>query len=396
MKELQIKKWDWLLIFGAVLAPMTGFRIWKIGPAELLCFFWSLKYINLKKIKLNFLSKYFLIFFFSMVIGTLICLVINPKECVVDQLLTWIFLIIISCTLYEQLLKNNIDYNVKLFDSICKISTIWYSFLYVYSLTISKSLFGVPIWYSNIRFAGCGTNPHQVAVLTCGIACWYLYRFFETREIINVPLFIFTVFLLSETKSSTGKAAIVLACLVYFTITFLLIVPTKRKKIAITSVFVMVFALSIVFFWDKLYEMSYEWVSEDANGLGRFNIWSSFANCIIKSPIFGLGPGIHAKSGTIEFHNSYLEIFAATGIVGFGAFIVFTIMTAKKIVNGNVKLLPVMIALYGYSMAGFACRRLVYWVVLIFIIVICEKTDITTENKKSDLLQSIINDNIKT
>ena len=36
----KIRTWDWLLILGLTIAPMTGLRIWKIGPAEVLTFIW--------------------------------------------------------------------------------------------------------------------------------------------------------------------------------------------------------------------------------------------------------------------------------------------------------------------------------------------------------------------
>ena len=35
-----IESRDWILLIGLSLAPMTGLRIWKIGPSEVLCLLW--------------------------------------------------------------------------------------------------------------------------------------------------------------------------------------------------------------------------------------------------------------------------------------------------------------------------------------------------------------------
>ena len=41
-KKIKLPFIDYFLIIGIVLAPMTGLRIWKIGPGEVLCLFWSI------------------------------------------------------------------------------------------------------------------------------------------------------------------------------------------------------------------------------------------------------------------------------------------------------------------------------------------------------------------
>ena len=39
---VRLKPMDWLLIIGFCFAPMTGLRVWKAGPAEVICLIWSL------------------------------------------------------------------------------------------------------------------------------------------------------------------------------------------------------------------------------------------------------------------------------------------------------------------------------------------------------------------
>lgn len=372
--------WDWLLIAGAVLAPMTGLRLWKIGPAELLCFIWSFRYMN-RRIRFGFLLKFFFVFLASMFIGTLICMQVAPVEVRMDSWPTWVFLSVISCMLYSQIKRRNVEYNIKVFQTICKAATLWYFALYLYSMTVSRSFFGAPLWYYN-RYSGGGTNPHQIAVLVCGISFWYLYAFSKTKKIHNLFLFVITVFLLHETRSSTGIAAVALSMFIYIAIWIMQTERTRKRKVALLLLEIFFVLTVAILFYRQLYTLAYEWVSDDPNGLGRFFIWSSFRQAIVKSPVFGLGPGTHgiSYSGLKEFHNSYLEIFAASGIIGFTAFIVLTLQIVIIIFRGEPLLLPIITAMYGYSMAGFAFRRLAYWIVMIFTIVIAEQVCAKNKN----------------
>ena len=385
--QLKIRRWDWLLIVGAMLAPMTGLRIWKIGPAEVMCFLWALRYISLRSIRFNFLSKFFTVFIFCMFLGTLICSNVAPEEVRLESWPTWIFLVVISCVLLRVVEQNDLNYNIKVFDLICRFSTLWYALLYVFSRTVSRSFLGAPLWYY-YRYAGGGTNPHQLAVLMCGIAFWYIYKFSQRRKIVDIVFFLLTLFLLSETKSSTGIAAIAVGVFVYVAIWLIESGRSSTQKAVFLSMEFLVIIMTITLFYRQLFQMAYEWVSEDANGLGRFYIWSSFKQAIMKSPLVGLGPGTHGISyyGIKEFHNSYLEIFAASGVIGFIAFIVLTIIIIKKVIKGYPKLLPIIVAMYGYSMAGFAFRRLAYWVVMIFTIVIAEQIGGNRPGKEAGLI----------
>lgn len=373
-RQIKIRHIDWLLIIGAMLAPMTGLRVWKIGPAEVLCLIWVIRKTKTLKIRTTFLTKFFSFFLLCLMIGSIICSLKAPLELRMNSWPTWIYLTIISCSLYDHIPNNTLEYNEELFNKICTLSALWYLTLYVFSITISRSFIGAPLWYYH-RYSGGGTNPHQLAVLMCGITFWFLLRFSKYKKIRDIFLFFISIFLLNETKSSTGIAAIAIGIFVFFTIWIIQTGQSPHRKALFLVSEIVVGSLIATVFHSKLYRLGYEWVSEDQNGLGRFYIWSSFGQAISKSPIFGLGPGIHGISyfGLKEFHNSYLEIFAATGIVGFLAFMVLSVFIVKQIIRGNPRLLPIMVAMYGYSFAGFAFRRLAYWIVMVFVIVIAQQ-----------------------
>ena len=58
LRRSGIRRWDWLLILGIMLAPMTGLRIWKAGPAEVLCFIWTLKFLPRRYLHINDTLKF--------------------------------------------------------------------------------------------------------------------------------------------------------------------------------------------------------------------------------------------------------------------------------------------------------------------------------------------------
>ena len=61
--EGKIQSIDWILIIGIVLSPMTEFRIWKVGPGEILCLCWGMRFfIQMIKIRCYILDFFFTIF----------------------------------------------------------------------------------------------------------------------------------------------------------------------------------------------------------------------------------------------------------------------------------------------------------------------------------------------
>lgn len=141
------------------------------------------------------------------------------------------------------------------------------------------------------------------------------------------------VYLMLETASSTGILSIALGIAVsaYFLVADLF---PKNKVGAIVILSLILLLISLVF-WSFFYGQFMEWVMEDKNGLGRIEIFSSFGTAFIKSPLFGLGPGVHGVGGTIEFHNTYLEIIAASGVIGGIAFIVYSIGLFRDVLKAD-------------------------------------------------------------
>ncbi len=101
-------------------------------------------------------------------------------------------------------------------------------------------------------------------------------------------------------------------------------------------------------------------------------IFRTIGIALKKNPIFGLGPGGHAYDGTMEFHNTYLEILAMTGVVGFFIFAKFS-LRIYRVLKSDYTLYLIVLPLYAYGLAGFSMRRLVYWNLIVLAVVLAQK-----------------------
>lgn len=377
-KKLKIKKFDYLLIIGLILAPMTGLRITKVGPGELLCFIWCFKYLKeylYLKIN-NFFIAFWLLFILSIVLGTCYGIYYHPDQVRIGQLGTWLYLMIISLGIYIGLNKKNLVYIEYLLERICIISTFWYAFLYLFSIYVSKIFLGAPLWFANIRFTGGAKNPHQLAVMMSSII-FICYRLIVKNNAIlskratYIVCILICTFIAFETQSSTLVMSVLITSIIGV---FLIVINlAKREKKYIFSC-ILICSISIVglLFFNYFFEKIFNWISSDPNGIGRLEIFSSIIDTLEKSPIIGLGPGVHGKYGTIEYHNTYLEILAMTGIVGVIIFVFFSVK-AFNIIKTDKLLVLIILPLYLYGLAGFAMRRLIYWGIFVFILVIGKK-----------------------
>lgn len=108
----------------------------------------------------------------------------------------------------------------------------------------------------------------------------------------------------------------------------------KSKK----AVLIVLAAIAIAFLFDPIYFYNRIWVKAQAMDFNRFTIWPTVISLTLThtSALFGSGPvGYIPLYRTFVFgqawssHNNYVDIFAETGIVGFGFFLWFLFETFK-------------------------------------------------------------------
>ncbi|MFR7986057.1 MAG: O-antigen ligase family protein [Clostridia bacterium] len=364
---------DWLLIISLVLAPMTGLRIAQIGPAEVLVFFWCI--VNHRYIlKLDRIFFYFWMFFTSVIfVGSIIGTLLFPSESNMAGIITWVYFAVISLSGCS-ILKNFSFVRLKRILKIMAVSSaIWYLFLYIYSIFVSSYFAGAPLWFEETRFSGGGNNPHQVALLLgCIVVLLFFFVLKEQKKSVRgcylLILFI-SFFLLLETESSTGLMATIVGIVYLIYENFFALI---NSGLQLKLIFWIACGCLGLLFNQYILDAGYQWISSDENGIGRLEIFSSIGVAFWKSPLFGLGPGIHGANGAIEFHNTYLEIIAMGGIIGFFVFLMFTIKIYSRIKNTPLSV-AIMLTLYVFGLAGFGMRRLVFWIFLFTIYIFSQK-----------------------
>lgn len=367
---------DWLLIAAIILAPMTELRVWKVGPAEALCLLWcvfQLRYVLSLRIKDPFFVFWGLFLCITLV-GTCYGEWFYPDQSNINGLLTWCYFAFVSLATCAGLRQRSSEQLMKMLIWASSASAVWYLFLYLYSLYVSPYFLGANLWYYSTRFTGGADNPHQVAMLLCVVMLVLFSAAVEREKGVRrwgvLVLAGAAAFLLFETRSSTALAAAFCSlCLMVVIYLFRMVVHARWARflcLAIPLILGLIFA-------EQLYDAFLRWLASDSNGMGRLELFAQFPDAFWKSPIFGLGPGGHVLEGKVdEFHNTYLEVFAMSGLIGMGIFLWFSVTLFKKIRRSPVSLI-VVTALYVYGLAGFGMRRLIYWIMISFAFLIAEK-----------------------
>ena len=381
-QQLKIRRWDWLLILGLTLAPMTGLRIWKIGPAEALVFIWCLRYIPRKAIRNSEILRFFMLFLGAMALGTVWGLILVPEEVVLSGWSTWIYMMFVAVGMYEGLRRNELAYNEKLCRTFADVAGVWNLALFILARAGIRSVLGAPLWYYH-RYSAGGTNPHQIAIMMCGLTFLFAREFVQHRKMIwNLLMALVSAVILAATESSTAIMALALGLVIEVTVVVNNRMLGRARHTLLILIELVFAALILAVFYRLIYRYAYTWIANDANGLGRLRIFSNIQTTFAQSPIVGLGPGMHSRGSggqLIEYHNTYLEVLAASGMVGMIALILFTVRLLKKVALDNT-FLPVVAALYTYGLAGFAMRRLIYWGIIVFTYTICEQKTIQKGN----------------
>jgi len=368
---------DYLLIIGIMMAPMTGLRLWKVGPSELLCFIWSTRYLArfMNTCFNNPLTRFWWPFFLTLLTGTVYCLFRYPDESSgLEGVMTWFFMMYISFGVYYGMKDRSRQEVLRVMEKAGVFSMVWYTLLLIYSRAVSGYLFGVRLWYSGVRFAGGGRNPHQMAILALCLVFASLYVLVREplglkKRVLHVVITSFFTVILYLTRSTTALMALFASGALFLALAAIQYKKAIRDRQVLTIVLLSLGALVVAFGFVWLFQKFMDWVAADPNGLHRFKLFAYIRDPLSKSPLFGLGDGTHSNEGISEFHNSYLEIIGMTGIIGVILFIVFTVRLIRTLsVDRLLWTLP--FALYIYGLAGFGLRRLPNWVFIAFMLVL--------------------------
>jgi O-antigen ligase len=245
--------------------------------------------------------------------------------------------------------------------------------LYIYASRVSDNFFEAPLWYG-LRFAGGATNPHQIALFLSVITFINLRSMVRTRGAIRrlwyMALAAVSIFMGSQTQVSTWVVAVVISAFYFVVVLISLSFSRASTRVVVATGTVILVLGGILLQFEHVASVVQDFIASDENGQGRFDIWSTTLDAFALSPVFGLGPGTHGMGGTIELHNTYLEVLVATGIVGFAAFAAYSVYAVRTMFRRDPTLPMLILPLFVYGMGGFAARRLVYWTILVLALAI--------------------------
>ena len=362
--------WDWILIIGLTVAPMNEFRVGKVGPGEALVLLWCMRYLGrFAVLHLNdLISRFWILFLPILALGTGYCMIIYPEEASPGGLATYLSFAFFSILIVVGMSDRTAEQIKSFIYTAGIVVACWYLYLLYYSEHISYYFYGATLWYHDTRFSGGANNPHQIATLLGAVLYFNIIHITDTKSSLLSRLMALIsafscVYVSLQTKSSTLVVAIILTFALFLYYLALKNLKSKTQKWIATSVLIILFAVVVGVFREKLFDYIFEWIESDANGLGRLEIFATIGDTLRKNWIIGLGPGVHGMNGVIEYHNAYLEILAMSGVIGLGLFAFFSVRLFMLLME-DTRMVFCVVPLYVYGLGGFSMRRISFWIIV--------------------------------
>ncbi|GAB3042064.1 hypothetical protein GCM10027286_00090 [Virgibacillus ainsalahensis] len=381
----KVNFWDIILIIGVIAAPMTTLRVGKIGISELFLFVWSFKIlINLKfKIKIN----YFILFWFLFDIFLLMGLSYRYLNSIytgsfLSESITFVFFNFIILAFSQYFRLTSYDKLISVLKKIFLYGFIVYFSLYIYSILVSQTLLGYPLWYFGERLSLLADNPHQLVFLLGPLVLVGLFLLsINTYNNISVKAHVFVMIVLllwmtMETKSSTVIAVFTML-VAYILFTSIRGGNSPKKQILFLGMKIAFLVSLIMIFISPIIEGVIIFINSDVNGIGRIKLWWEGIGNIWASPIVGLGPGAHINVGNSfgEAHNTYIDIALRSGLLGMFVYVVLLGWSLYK-TRKNVFATSIVLFFVLYGMAGYSIRRVTLWFFIMVVVYICKKRTI--------------------
>lgn len=379
---------DWIFIVGLTLSPMTGWRVGKVGPAEVIILAWCVFALLAERGHVR-VGRYGLLWglaYTVLLVSTAHGLIVTPSMTRPTDLVTWLYIgacSVLSVALLRSRTKSEIE---PLLSRAGSIPTLWFGFLYVYSLVVSKSFLGAHLWFANTRYSGGADNPHHLALLLG--ACVFInlrsaLRAGGLKRLWFLLVAALAIFLGLQTASSTLLVALAVPAAVTIVSMMLDRVPTPRGRVALQTLVVVVVGAIAALQWQRIITLIAQFLESDENGVGRLVIWTSFDQVLDKLLLLGLGPGSYANGGLMEFHNSYMEMAAMLGIPLTLIFAVLLFVRFRHVFT-QWSLQVIVLSLLVYAIAGFSFRRISFWLLVALCIALSQKTSASEENPSND------------
>ncbi|KST63637.1 O-antigen ligase family protein [Mastigocoleus testarum] len=259
-------------------------------------------------------------------------------------------------------------------------------------------------WQYGVRFKGWAENANQLGLLLSGFPFFALYFLIKSnnhQQRIFYTSIIISIFIVGiETDSDSlflGWFMGILLIASWGIYKFLLNFISSKKDISIVRfakkqaliLLVIIVLLLIAFLlYEKVSGVIGELYNKNSQGSLRVTLWTNGIIAMLHSPLFGLGPGPHSGEtldslGTIESHNTFVELASASGIIGLIALIALLVwITSKAWRSGSIVMNAAFISLMGHSLFHYVLRQPIFWFDLFAIATLSSVTDSSKDSIK--------------
>lgn len=180
------------------------------------------------------------------------------------------------------------------------------------------------------RFNGLLRDPNYFACY-CLIAIYMLISFYinnKKKRVVAIVLLALTVYFGLITYSRMYYITLLFFLIIGL---FVLLISREYKRLSIVLGITILFGLFLLAFGDSIIDNILIRFSGDDISSGRLNLWSSYLNSIVETPIyflFGHGFSSSLVNGQGS-HNLFLEILYYLGMSGFLLMIVYVIVEIR-------------------------------------------------------------------
>ncbi|BAZ94547.1 uncharacterized protein FOKN1_2170 [Thiohalobacter thiocyanaticus] len=166
----------------------------------------------------------------------------------------------------------------------------------------------------------------------------------------------------------SGVGAIIIAIIMQYIKTHLRI-PVSAVMVMLVLVMVIVLLSAVLMSQDIIMEVYGAGSEQHLQAYRRFDLWVHGVLAGLDSPLFGLGPGNHsgfvAPHTGSEAHNSFIDWFTISGIIGLVAFVSIIVLSLKIIVKHNLFLFGALVSIVIFSSFHYMLRHPFFWFTLI-------------------------------
>lgn len=377
-----------LLVVSLLLSTATQLRmaVLPMGVGELGLVLWLTLFVyvlSVKEYTVNRLFVWYAGFWFvsipSLILGTVIAAEIGeiaPLSKYIRELLALVFV-----TLFCLVLAIETGTARDSIERIARLIKYVGAFVVIVFLVSVTGLDFIPIeWWLGNRFQGLSENPNQYALLLVPLPFLVLYLFTKTHA---HWLYLLIALLLVVTGLLTGSDALVLGWVAGSVFYFVYRLIKCVSEFTLIPVFLLFFVSVTVLLSMVLWSLGVVEVREIVSGVygagsdqyaqsfRRFDLWANGIIAGMDSPMFGLGPGNHSGFGGphqgSEAHNSLIDWFTISGIVGLSAFVVLFIAQFRSALQASPWLASAMVAILVFISFHYMFRHPLFWFYMILI-----------------------------